>query len=200
MMKVGGAKAQAETLNNLFVNANLVISTVICVYILLVFRLLLNHWFAFGKLDSAINLLIIATIAQSALTLGLAAFHLTVLLEWVQWIIMIFMTIVDVYISFVVLKGPVNLFGDSKKLAVSSLASFGGILVMAATMGVAYLMTSFDEASLDKLPPLFFIPMFLAGIAAFVAAVYFVVVLVRMFFAAARTMDRARPPEALATG
>ncbi|MBU1277167.1 MAG: hypothetical protein KJ720_17465 [Proteobacteria bacterium] len=178
----------------------LLILSALFICVLLIFRLLLNEFFAFKKLDLTINLLLVAFLLEPLIAIGLSIIKVAYLPIYFGWLLDFIRSVLYLYAIWILLKKPVDIFGYSRKLSISlfvTLACTGVVVVPDIFMWVLFVA---DKASLgDYLAPRV-IPTQPFEITGIVIGIYFIVIAVRMFFTAARAVEAARPPEALTQG
>ena len=200
LTKSGPTGAALTSPLDLWIKAYLLGSAASVVYLLLVFRLLLNQQFSFARLDTTISSLVILYILYTALKVFLPPSITALWPKYAQLILGLAMMVMALDMSIALLRGPADLFGYRKKLAVSSLISFACYSVIIVTAAVVLLLNLFSLPGPEVLLGSLYILTLLGMIGGFGASIFFAVVLIRMFFAAARAMEADRPPEALAAG
>ena len=199
LTKYSGAGASMGVLHNMWGDAYLLISSAIIICLLLVFRLLLNELFAYKKLDMPLNLLLLVYLFYPIFTMDSSAFSAALWPVFARLIFGLLKLILYLIIIFALLKKPIHLFGYSKKLAVSLLAVVICMGTAAAFLNFHLIWFIASNTTPGGGPGLQILIVWLLGLAAFAAGVYFIVILTIMFFAAARAVEAAGPPEALAS-
>lgn len=197
LFKPGRIDPTQQFFNLIFYKGYLLISTALMVYMLLVFRLLLNEWFSYAKLDKAIKSLIVLYIFYTAFKLVLSPSQAQLWPKYVQLVFALILMAITLYMSIAILKGPADLFGYRKKLAVSSLISFACFSVLIVTAAVGLFINVFGLYGFRELLWALYALTLLCMIIGLVVSIFFAVVLARMFFAAARAVEAARRPQAL---
>ncbi|MCB2227492.1 MAG: hypothetical protein KQH53_12505 [Desulfarculaceae bacterium] len=199
LLKPGGLGPAARAADAPWFKAYLVASTAIAVYLLVVFRMLLNEWFGCAKLDKGISLLIVCYIVYAAMKLVLNPAHLVLWPQLVQLGLGLGMMILAYYLGFAVLKGPAELFGYQRKLALGSLTASTSFSIMVLVSIAIMVIGLFTRSSPGMWAGVIYVLLAACMIVGLLAAIFSGVVMVRMFFAAARAVEAGHEPEALAT-
>ncbi len=153
------------------------------VYILLVFRELLSGWFNYDKANTLIDLMIGLTFITAPIAflfMGLGK----EISGWYTLPVNVIYTLLDLWLAVLVLKMPGDLFGYRKKIGVSGIL----LMLVGAVMAVALYMLQANNMQGAFLKVIAGITM-LAGL---VLTIYFVVILIRMFFKAARAVKQGQ--------
>lgn len=200
LFKPGRIDPMQQFFNMIFYKGYLLISTALMVYMLLVLRLLLNEWFSYAKLDKAINSLIVFYIVYTALKLVVSPTNAVLWPRYVQLAFALVLMAITLYMSIGILKGPVDLFGYRKKLAVSSLISFACFSVLIVTAAAGLFINVSGLYGFRELLWALYILSLLCMVIGLVVSIFFAVVLARMFFVAARVVEGGNLPQALTQG
>ena len=159
----------------------LVLFTVI--YILFIFKEILAGWFNYDKANTVIYI----TIGLTFITAPIAFISTGTGKEtsgWYTIIVNIIFTLVNLWLAVLVLKMPGDLFGYRKKIGVTGIIlTLAGTVMSVTTFGLQ--ANNMQGASLKLIDGI----TMLVGL---VFGIYFVVILIRMFFKAARAVEQGK--------